>query len=240
MDDGPSLDAAIAKLARARRHIEELKLKLREFRATHPYELRPIQASDGGQVGAWVGAAEPPASIGPIVGDVACNLRGALDQLVYALAWADSGKPRGRARFPIARSAKRFKAEKRKLRGLSKRHVRAIECLQPYWVGAWTVHLRDLSLPENHMRLRLVAAPGPEELRHRDDPSGPWLNIAVDFDVALSEAFPDGSPVVETLELLAAQVQAAISAFAGEFAPSARSALESPAASALVPPLRRD
>jgi hypothetical protein len=103
------LESARLKLARGKKHVDDLKAELRAFNDTHPYEkvIEPNLEAFG-QVHLKVKLTKPiPKSITVIVGDAACNLRDALDHAVYGIAAANGSTPK-EAYFPFARNSASF------------------------------------------------------------------------------------------------------------------------------------
>lgn len=100
--DQPSLDDSRAKLCRANEHIESLAGKINEHRKSRPYHTSIEGDIDTGEYVVTLTPREPPKEVGLLIGDVIANLRGALDYLIYALAWLDSGSPQEDTQFPIA------------------------------------------------------------------------------------------------------------------------------------------
>lgn len=84
----------------------------------------------------WIeGYEEPPSSLGLIVGEVAHNLRAALDNTVYDLAIRNSGQPspKNRLQFPIVSCRADWKPQGGSdILGLSQKAIIAIENLQPF------------------------------------------------------------------------------------------------------------
>jgi hypothetical protein len=96
-----------------------------------------------------------------LVGETIYNLRAALDYLVYELALKDSGRIQQGTQFPITFSAKEFKDQASRLRGVSAPHVTGIEALQPYPDRPdrkWLAALWRLSNPDKHRAL--TSTPG--------------------------------------------------------------------------------
>jgi hypothetical protein len=228
--DEPSLADAYAKLDRAATHLAELKAKIVEFRKSRPYYVAIEGDVDTGE---WIAIVKPrqqPDGLGVVVGDIVSNLRAALDYLVYALAWLDSGSPQRKTQFPIADAPKEFQAKaKTWLKGVNATHVAALEATQPCKPGyRWLGVLRELSNTDKHMHVHLMRAEtiGDLEVRDDADPEAPSLaratdpnalNVHVDFDITLVEAFEDGARVLETLEILQPSVSALIHEFDPEF-----------------------
>jgi hypothetical protein len=166
--EGPRL-----KVARARKHTEELKdlvfsyLELNAWRiggnyerATKTFEFRTHLTK------------QPPAVLGIVLGDIAHNLRSALDHIAWTLALRTSrGEPSRKTAFPLARSPEDFhgRACQRMLRDIPPKFLALIESLQPYqprgeldFDPTWLGVLREMSNTDKH-RL-VVAAPTTFEL----------------------------------------------------------------------------
>lgn len=155
------IEDARAKLDRAGEHLETLKTELGDFQEADSHS---IDAHSDPETGAYLLRVQPnavPPKISAIVGDILCNLRPTLDYLVYALAYLDAGSPQEGTQFPICDSADYFKRKRKGwLKGLSPDHVAAIEDLQPYDGRdelLWLRTLRDLSNPDKHKHLSVVA-----------------------------------------------------------------------------------
>jgi hypothetical protein len=151
-----------AKLDRAGEHLKTLKAEIADFQQADSHS---IDAQTDPQTGAYLLRVQPNAvssKISAIVGDVLCNFRPTLDYLVYALAYLDSGSPQEGTQFPICDSADYFKRKRKGwLKGLSPDHIAAIEDLQPYDGRdelQWLRTLRDLSNPDKHKHLSVVAS----------------------------------------------------------------------------------
>ena len=152
---------ARAKLDRAGEHLETLKTELGDFQEADSHS---IDAHSDPESGAYLLRVQPnavPPKISAVVGDVLCNLRPTLDYLVYALAYLDSDSPQEGTQFPICDTTTKFKGKRKTwLKGLSPGHVAAIEGLQPYDGRnelLWLRTLRDLSNPDKHKHLSVVA-----------------------------------------------------------------------------------
>lgn len=152
---------ARAKLDRAGEHLDSLKAELGDFQEADSHS---IDAHTDSESGAYLLRVQPnavPPKISAIVGDVLSNLRPTLDYLVYALAYLDSDSPQEGTQFPICDTATKFKGKRKTwLTGLSPEHVAAVEDLQPYDGRdelLWLRTLRDLSNPDKHKHLSVVA-----------------------------------------------------------------------------------
>jgi len=228
------LDGAVERVARADEHLADLRLLLIEvlrqqadaiiveFYSDPPHPIR----------------LRPPAEtffkmrIGILVGEICYNLRSALDYLIFALARLDSGIPQDGTQFPIVDTKKDFdQRTKGWLKGVNPTHVAAIEQLQPYMGCNWTKTLRDLSNPDKHRNFvgmggnftasgysrvedsnfDAIQAP----IRRAIHPIHGEVDVKVHFTGKIQ--FSDGTPVIETLEIVKLQVAETLEAFKLEF-----------------------
>lgn len=132
MGRDPLHDAQI-KLARADRHLAEFLGTVEAYFASGPLSLTQGLDADASH---WVVKAkiesELPADAGAIVGDIAHNIRSALDGLVWELARLQTKKP-GRTQFPIFTKPRAFKKGAHRMIGnLAPEHAAFLERLQPY------------------------------------------------------------------------------------------------------------
>jgi hypothetical protein len=209
-------EGLILRLKRSWEHIIEIEHRIESLRQAN-FDLIPEQRElelDRVDIDLPL-LVFPDQMIAVFIGEVIHNLRSALDFLIYALAWIDSGTFQNRTQFPIEDSANVF--EKRKsgkqpyLIGLNAAHVARIEQLQPYNGCAWTKRLRDLSNGDKHRELTTVKGEGRfsvkiSSLLTSQTESQGLLNAWSDAEIksALSGpiTFGDGEPVVETLKTL--------------------------------------
>ena len=233
------LHGAYERVSRAHFHIRELKGCLSFVadsikKKTLPYEkyvasqlrLKPEESFSPGSRPIEI----PPEMMLPqfpfIMGETIYNLRSALDYLVYEISGHRSG-----TQFPIedvklSKDRKRGFDTKRKtfLKGVSNSHVAAIELLQPYKGCTWTKTLRNISNPDKHRHLTIMLGhwdastvyKGVEPQVPDNDSGKPGFSDAhtqVHLQSALSIKFPDGSAVIETLQILSRDVMGAIKSF---------------------------
>lgn len=154
------LTGARAKLSRAAEHLKSLKKEARTFRERRSYSIGSYTHPDTGNYFLYVTPKPVPPLLSTIAGDVLCNLRPALDYLIFALARLDSGESPEGTQFPICDTSAFFGRKKGAwLKGLSPEHVAAIEKLQPYKGRngkIWLAWLRDLSNPDKHRELSIM------------------------------------------------------------------------------------
>lgn len=171
----PSLAGAFARIDRADRHIDEVKLLIDEYRKSQEEKViadeqaikRLLRFSPGNSFTSTIRSTilpDFPLQAAVIVGEVIYNLRAALDYLIYELAWHDFGSEKHGTQFLIEDVAVDPKdpdrgfipRSKTCLAGLSKPHINAVEGLQPYKGCAWTKTLKSISNPDKHRRLTAV------------------------------------------------------------------------------------
>ncbi len=186
--------------------------------------------------------ANPLEDISAEVGSISADLRAALDQVVYAVSELRSGPlpPRSRTQFSICKSPNDFRSGiKRDLEGLLSQDVAAIERLQPYNGGKWLWRLKELAETHKHRTQISIQSRMTQEHYSRDftlqeveaNPEAfttlPSVAAAlmsgviypvpktVQVNASLTEEvrFSDGSPIIDTLEVLQAQVASIIDLF---------------------------
>ncbi len=166
-----ALNGCRLKLARAREHLEALRVASDAFWKLNPYA---IVGEFDAQAGEYVFKVrvyeEPPPYLGVIVGDVVHNLRSALDYLAWELVKLAPATPReGVTGFPIFESEDEFlgkgggRGAGPMLRGMRDEHQEFIQGLQPYHGGDeapahFLAHLRRLSNTDKHRTLHLALA----------------------------------------------------------------------------------
>lgn len=129
---GPKL-----KIGRAKHHVDDIEATLKVFFEAKPYELAAeVDAMTGEEV--WRVRIHKclPRDLSTIVGDVAHNLRSALDQMVCGLVRANRRQVSGGNGFPISGTPHGFtQAKVGKLKNVSPRTNRFIGRLKPYRGG---------------------------------------------------------------------------------------------------------
>lgn len=137
---------AHARVNRAQDQIDALHDELHEFCAREPHTVREILDPDTGRKRAeYVVTEDFPGAWPTIVGEVAYDLRSALDHVVYDLTVLESGGPLGHTGFPIfedearydeltTRGEPAFGSGVFKIRGVNPYAKAAIRSLQPFEV----------------------------------------------------------------------------------------------------------
>jgi hypothetical protein len=149
---------AHSKLARARKHLDELRAAIAAFFAAQPYEvLHEEEISTGDLIYKLRICHEVPGDWSLIVGDVLHNLRSALDHLAWRLVELNNNTPSRHIQFVICANQAAFqRAAPNNLRGVSQTAMTFIENLHPYRGGddlLW--QLNELNSIDKH-RLLLV------------------------------------------------------------------------------------
>jgi hypothetical protein len=215
------LDNAFKRIERAGKHLSDLDAEIAEYRRfKNESALMHLSNDKEGNVrplGAAVFDYDPTPDLSILVGEIAHNLRSALDYLIYELARLDSGQTQSRTQFPIESTPQGFNGRRNTfLKGISASHTMEIEALQPYKGCGWTKTLAEISNQDKHRELVMIATPSvvrwhleserPQNLEpgakiHRaPQADGTEAYVAVDFVVRVE--FSDGAPVYETLQAL--------------------------------------
>lgn len=153
------------RIIRATRYIEEAQKLIDAFGSE--CEDRILSAYDPSKKQFKIDFPEPSPDLPLAISDAVHNLRAALDYLVYELAFKDSGSAQHGTQFPIEECKIGIAPTSnnkigfdivapRYLRGLSPKHVAAIEAMQPYNGQGWAQDLKDISNPDKHRKLIVV------------------------------------------------------------------------------------
>jgi hypothetical protein len=232
----PSLRRAFARVSRAEEHLAQLVRKVAERGqgyinaiSFHPDHNSPNHLM----------AKAPPLlvddSMGVLIGEIAHNLRSALDNLVFELAALDSGYIIEGTQFPIESKKNRFRWRVNGgwLNGLNATHVTAIERLQPYRGCEWTAALNSIANIDKHMTIiprqtefnLTVHSVDKDHIPDFADMPGA-IHSAITADgtevyvkavLSSSIQFLDGTPIIETLEVIKSEVARAFEAFKPDF-----------------------
>jgi hypothetical protein len=162
------------------------------------------------------------------------ELRTALDYLIFELAKLDCGGEQSGTQFPIMDAPQDFAGRGTTffLKGVNATHVACIERLQPYNGCNWTRRLRDSSNADKHRHFipsvgnsRITVHSGVErddldriqgfERRAMHPLTGSEVNAKV--YIAGEVTFDDGEPIVDTIEVIKAQVAQTLADFKPDF-----------------------
>jgi len=162
------------RVGRAYEHMLELREELIRYIESHKGIMGLERDEEAGVLRPVRGDPPPfPPRVSILIGEVAYNLRSALDYIVYVLAVHSTGRDVKRTQFPIVDSQETFyghctgrhpvtgKRMWRMMRGLKRGHVMVIEAMQPYHPESeWTRTLRQLSNPDKHRTLTPLQVEG--------------------------------------------------------------------------------
>ncbi len=129
----------MVKVDRAYKHLIDLQLEVnRFFRAPYPHEIVPEDDTDKGERTYYLRVhKEMPPEFSALIGDVAQNLRSALDHLAWHLVKTSPVFPKAEDRniyFPIFETASEYrKGKMRKIEGMTQAAIDAIDAIKPYY-----------------------------------------------------------------------------------------------------------
>lgn len=163
-------DSSHRKIARAEKHMYDLEREIREFQQLDPYErvIEPDPDKPDHQVHKIKLTKAIPESIGDLIGDIAQNLRGALDNAAYAVAVAAApGTDPKFTAFPFAGSVGQMPNAMGRSKDVPEQ-IQSLFCgFQPYPGGddlLWALneicntHKHKIAVPIGTGRVRLGAA----------------------------------------------------------------------------------
>jgi hypothetical protein len=150
-----------AKVERAKKHILDLEIARDRFIETEPYVIEPERNPQTGNYIFRVTKLQPPPhDIGLIAGDVAHNLRSALDHLAYQLVLVNKETPNRSTEFPIFDDAARYVAHShRKIKLMSQSAQDAIKATKPYRGRSnslWLIHTMDIADKHHTLLVALI------------------------------------------------------------------------------------
>jgi hypothetical protein len=134
------LTGCLAKIERAREHLDVLEVELEAFLHAEPPPIGVSQTQLDDESGWYYAYAiverPPPLRLGVILGDALHNARSALDHLIWQLVLLNGAAPTRDNAFPIVfRVADWDAAKSRRLVGLSVEQQAHLDRLQPYNCG---------------------------------------------------------------------------------------------------------
>jgi hypothetical protein len=233
------LDSAFERVNRASEHFSEFKRRVAVWNNAqyHAAEWQ-FDPQDPSKISVGLSKIIPmPLRIGTLLGEICYNLRTALDYVIFELAKLDSsGIPQDGTQFPIEDAPKGFAWRQKRgwLKGLNSAHIAAIEALQPYNACNWTKALRDISNPDKHrnitnfagdMSLKAIMRIGdideafesaPGTVSHKRHPVT-GEEVYVKLHLTTEVQLRDGTPVIETLEIVKLKISETLEAFKPEF-----------------------
>jgi hypothetical protein len=227
-----SLADPLTTLKRTRKDLAQLKERLETFRQSGEREFINLEP-DRKLPGLWhYRLPNPFKDVSTDVGVIATILRSVLDQLVFALFELHNGhppSPKRRTQFPICQSPNDFNSRiKPDLEGLDIEHIALIGKLQPYNGGHWLTRLKAIAEEHKHKKLVYLKADSPSGGRYSARATEPTnldtfhrfksgarapKTMYVDSYITGNILLSDGTPIMDTLEILQAQVASVIDAF---------------------------
>jgi hypothetical protein len=207
------LTGILAKIKRAKEHIDDLEIAIRDFRNTEPYRTDSKPDYNTTTIIHYVSHIEDvPERIPLVAGDAIHNLRSALDHLVYQIIRAN-GKTPDRPEYPIHETFQKYQraisgAKKGLVAQLGNPAMNIIDSTQPYLGGEdkfWILH--ELDRIDKH-RLLLTAGAAFRKARIDAPPDHPMFTSGVIKDVFLELEPISGFPLVKGQELLTVPAQA--------------------------------
>ena len=168
---------AMAKLNRAKEHINNLKVEFDAFLAKDPYKfsIKYDEHRTHGTIIVRVRAEAPILRWSVFIGDAIHNLRSALDHLVCQLVL--TGKSQiARQQFPIYRTAHAYNSSKRAdVKGVCPRAEQIIDRLKPHGEGIKSYwRLSQVDNYDKH-RLLIAAVDTPSNMIFK--PSSAWKRL---------------------------------------------------------------
>lgn len=153
-----------SKVERAHRQLRELRTEVKQFLDRQPYGLTIDLDDQTRQMTARTVIRESCPQMWSVqIGEIAHNLRSALDHLVWQLVILETGQPptTNKTQFPIFNSEPEYKRSERKfLHGTNAATRSLIEAQQPFHTGEkhssplW--HLHELSNFDKHRTIHLT------------------------------------------------------------------------------------
>jgi hypothetical protein len=156
-------DSVLAKIDRARHHLNSIESEVRTFIESKPYEIRhEVNTDTNEKMVVFHPTQSIPSTLPYILGDLVHNLRSSLDHAVYELTLRHYGAPVKGSEFPVFDDRGNFRQyAPRKIRGLRENTRSIIEKLQPYNLRKegttesvlWWLH--QLSIIDKHRSIHL-------------------------------------------------------------------------------------
>src|SRR5206468_1285965 len=147
-----------AKLARSSELLGQLQEDIAAFVNSTPYALSE-QVRDDEVLYELRLTREPPLELAVVAGELAHDVRSALDHLAWDLVERNGANPTRDTSFPIQRE-RDDQAFARQTRGMSPKHMDAIRALQPYLREVpeddWLLRLHDFNRIDKHRLLHVV------------------------------------------------------------------------------------
>jgi hypothetical protein len=200
----------LVKVDRAQKHIIDLELETRRFwRDPRPYEIVPEDNLDAGERTYYLRVhKEIPSEVCALIGDIAQNLRCALDHLAWHLVTTSPVSPKTKKRnvyFPIFETESEYREGKmKKIEGMTPPAIDAIDAVKPYYrldtVGVGNPALYWLSVINIQDKHRLLIPVWSDAVGHSITKSkrAEWAHVlhnafgSADADVIIPLLVPGG------------------------------------------------
>ncbi len=207
-----SLRHAELKTARAREHLEALKVELQRFYDSAPYSITRFDDVESGSHVLRVQMKDFSDRTAILAGDFVHNLRSALDHAVFALAvHTTNATPKNRLQWPVLETPN-FKTLKQQTEGVPAEAVAIMESLQPYHEGAgdafkkhplWQLHKLDIidkhrrvAFGQHVLSCHFPSAIRPESWKIEKRELEDGYELSLPPVAATLEMIPDLSPVM--------------------------------------------
>lgn len=188
------LDGVRAKIKRAKKHIDQFATDSAEFER-NAYAVRLEPNVNAGTLDIFtmdMGCGEPPIQLRLLIGEIAHQLRSALDHVVFILA---DKAPKGSRQFPIFVESDEYESRSHcMIKGVSYRARAIIEAAQPFqWSPPDKHPLRMLNKINNTDKHRIIPVCSVYTSQMSIDFSGgPWYSI--NFNVG-RQVVEDGTKI---------------------------------------------
>ncbi|MFC1977199.1 hypothetical protein ACFLWS_02905 [Chloroflexota bacterium] len=229
------LDGAYSRVERASEHLADLESQIRiatdNEKSRLASQFNPYSSNLRQRTFSTIKYI-PPKMWGILIGEIAYNLRSALDYLVYELYALDNGRTRSGTYFPIKKLEECPNLGKCPcIKGLSVEHLAIIKELQSHYGVAWLEHLNTVCNHDKHRLLtptvnvtysfvesghvgQFEGLPG---YVHSTKSLTGKSEMHVYADFSLYVTFSDGPGVIETLHKYILQARDTLDAFNSEF-----------------------
>jgi hypothetical protein len=175
--------SALAKLKRAKEHLNTLKQAIETFHKSAPFEAFTEENKDGDLIfRVRIHKAVPEEEWSLLVGDLIHNLRSALDLRVSELVLANGNPVTRDHAFPLANSAQDYqRVSKGRLVGLTTSQIQVIDSLNPYGGGNTLLYeLHALDILDKHRQLIIA---GSAQQSVVIDPTELLRKMQADFEI---------------------------------------------------------
>jgi hypothetical protein len=161
MSVSPNLESALLKIARAKHHIDDLNRLIHALTKEH-WSIVVTEETETGKRTLFFKADKPkPPELGLLIGDIAHNLRSALDNLVWALVSPHNPPNPDRVQFPFSANAQGLEAAlgDRQIHLAGPEVVEKFRKIRPYKGGDDKLYsLHKLSIGDKHRAIATITS----------------------------------------------------------------------------------